>query len=77
MTLDQDTKQKVKDSFKDWVDGKERKAAISDEMKEAVEAAAQHLNIEKKKVSKMFRIMEKMSMNEEYDLIQLCEEVSK
>jgi len=77
MTIDQEMKDQVQAAYHDWVDGKDRKTAISNEMKESVEVAAEVLKIDKKKIRKIFRIMEATSLTEEYDLLQLCEEIEK
>lgn len=71
-----ETKEKVREQFQDWVASKERKAIISAEMKENIEAVAQLLDIDKKKSAKLFKLMES-DPTSEYNVFQLYEEVSK
>ena len=75
--LDQDTKNEVQAFHHDWMDGKDRKAAISADMKESVEAAAELLKMEKKGVRRLFKLMESFSPTEEYGILELCEELGE
>lgn len=77
MLLDQETKDQVQAYFNDWRDEVDRRAATNTEIKETIEATSQLLNIDKKAARKMFKIMDKMSMNDEYSILQICEEIVK
>lgn len=74
--MTKETKDNVQAAFQEWMAGKERKSVITSEMKENVEAAAELLDIDKKRALKLFKLMES-DATIELSLFQLYQEVSE
>jgi len=70
-------KKDVKEVYQEWSAAKSHKATVTQQMKDHVAAVAEILEIDKKKASKLFSLMESDSSTEDYNILSLFEEVVK
>lgn len=70
-------KDEVLNQFETWRQAKEEKAQCSERMKDAVSTAAEASDIPKKRISKIFTILDKAEQSDYHEILGVVDELAK
>ena len=75
MHIDGETKNQIKEIFQEWSAAKEHRTTVTQQINEQIKVASEILETDKKTARKIFNLMDRQNSSEEYDILQLYEQI--